>query len=151
MMEYANGDLDYDNATNTSIDRGWFSDEDKYKGLMAADSERLAEAVFGTNYQSYTSVAAHDMSFPPNSWAKFEGWFSTATGKEYSGHAITPVKVEDGRLYFRDPNGSLASTPISPAYRFEEAWGPNGTLVRGYYSMSLADFLAHRGSVLVPE
>ncbi|MFP4498173.1 MAG: hypothetical protein ACLFQV_08175 [Vulcanimicrobiota bacterium] len=133
MMEYGNGELDYDNAGDINVRRtmlpsGAIKEETLHKGLYPPESNRSFDAVL-----PYKSSFAE---FSPIDREKVDGQFQKLTDKgaivpialAWRGpkeniyeHKVAVEGMDDQYAYIRDPFGSndMGKTPQSPSDEIE--------------------------------
>ena len=124
-MEASNGKQRYDNS------------KDHDQGLSGREQEHMLEALFGELYLRYVSgdqmlgrlkARAPKLSYVAMHWSK---------GKA-DGHAVAVTRVQNGRVYFRNPHGpnkdAVGKTYKNPPRRAESP-------KIGEESMTEADFL----------
>ncbi|MBI2378608.1 MAG: LysM peptidoglycan-binding domain-containing protein [Deltaproteobacteria bacterium] len=146
MMEYSNGALrDYDNATDKNIIRGgaagrWGS---KFLGVKAETGglnvhgmKRGFDGLFGTDSKLTTGNSSEMITRlegqKPNTALLSFRWSNNGA----DGHAVTFDRIENGRLYFRNPWGrnfdAAGSSKDPPPRKIEDGF-------TGLESMSLAE------------
>jgi hypothetical protein len=134
MMDLSNGKDDYDNKTDRSTTPlGKIS----YRGLIPSQMIAGMEALFGGKFKNETSNL-QDVSAYPTPVLVGMKW--SQHGDKHGRHAVILEKVEDGRVYLRNPWGpqpekANGSELQNPPRRMEN----NET---GLESMSIADFQA---------
>lgn len=156
MMEYANGDHNYDNVTdrNTGKESSWVffeKDVDPYPGLYRDQEERGLEALFGRDFKVY------DGSFnftddKQDILNELQGRSGQRTLMDLQwgdgGHAVVFEKVENGRVYFRNPWGptgdATGTNYDNPPRRLED--GANRV-----ESMSVEDFKKYVRQIYLPN
>jgi hypothetical protein len=144
MMQYARGGAegDYSNVTN------------KDDGLQAGEQERALEALFSNGYDNYDGTwynftpgnedvlnRLRDRS-PEDTYIRMH-W---GEGKE-GGHAVVVDRVENGRVYFRNPHGpggTQGDVLTNPPRVVEDP-------ANGVQSMSEEDFLKWVKSAMIPN
>ena len=144
MMEYANGSHDYNNTTdrNTGNDKilGIFNNYKNYSGLYSDQEERAIEALFGRDFFPFKGLNPfrndgqeireqlqarnHQQTLVDLKWGN-------------GGHAVVVEKIENGRVYFRNPWGPTSdpqgTTYNDPSRRLEDG-------ATRLESMSVEDF-----------
>ncbi|WP_257459955.1 hypothetical protein [Archangium lipolyticum] len=155
MMEYANGEHEYDNATdrNTGNDKilGLIDNKKDYGGLYADQEERALEALFGRDFNQYKG----SFNFQDDK----QDIVDTLTARNNQrtlmdlswgngGHAVVFEKVENGRVYFRNPWGPTSdangTTYSDPPRKLEDG-------ATRLESMSVEDFKKHIRQVYLPN
>jgi len=155
MMEYSNGGHAYSNVTDKSTGNdkilGIFDNKKEYQGLYKDQEERGMEALFGRDVNVYSGHLnftddkqdiVNALSSRNNQRALMD--LSWGTG----GHAVVFEKIENGRVYFRNPwgpTGDANGTNYgSPPRRLED----NANRIE---SMSIEDFKKHVRQVYLPN
>lgn len=133
MMEFGNGSYNYDNKKDKNLATGvlgWFGI--KYGGLTSGDQEKAMKALFGTGV-----VVRNSKNTIVKELKNRAGQLTYVTLEWGSGsHAVVADKIENGRVYFRNPWGSYAATGSeqkNPTRRIEDS-------SLGLESMTLAEF-----------
>ncbi|MBO9541275.1 hypothetical protein J7643_11860 [bacterium] len=142
MMEYGNGPLSYSNEKDqhgiagASVIPG---------GLPAFATTRVLSAVLNANYETHTTLLGRDrlMNTLKDALAKGQmvpvgmDW-KGSTEKKRSGHEVLVLKIENDRVYYRNPwgetypPGTETDGKTSPKRRIEDR--------SGVESMTLSDF-----------
>ncbi len=144
MMEYANGDLFYDNKvdSHSRSDTGAVVAEAEEgertgSGLYDYEYDRANAALFGESklYQGKGSdMFEHLEGVKPGEAVVALKW--SENGDKHKYHAVSFEKIEDGRIYFRNPWGKNHMAPGTqrepPPRLVEDGW-------QGLESMSLED------------
>jgi hypothetical protein len=146
MMEYSNGNLDYSNLTdkNTGKKPGflWFKKDVSHSGLYADQQERGIEALFGRNF-NVVSGNAGISELQQRSGQELLINMKWGDGA----HAVTFEKIENGRVYFRNPWGPTGApegtTYDNPPRRLEDG-------ATRLESMSMEDFQKVFHRVFIP-
>ncbi|MDY7228555.1 hypothetical protein [Hyalangium rubrum] len=127
MMQYARGGAegDYSNLTN------------KDDGLNASEQERTLEALFNRDFDNYTGGGADDILAKLKDRSPTDSYIRMHWGEDKSGgHAVVVDRVENGRVYIRNPHGpggTQGDTLENPPRVVEDP-------ATGLQSMSEADF-----------
>ncbi|HVG58281.1 MAG TPA: hypothetical protein VNA24_06975 [Hyalangium sp.] len=144
MMEYSNGKLDYSNLTDKStgknVSRG---------GLNAAEQERGLQALFGRDFDQLNSGGLTGaLAIEVLKKASGHRLLMDLKWGKNGGHAVTFVKIEGDRVYFRNPwgptNDAKGTTYENPPRRLED---PDTRME----SMSLKDFKKAFKRVYLPD
>ena len=106
LMEYANGWLDYD----TRVDRNLLPIpfvQIGYPGLNASQQERALEGIFGVDYDI---ISNKDQIIDELNQRADQDIYVAMLWNENKtdGHAVVITKIENGRVYFRNPWGPTA-------------------------------------------
>jgi hypothetical protein len=141
MMEYSNGKLNYSNVTDTSTGKNTAR-----SGLNGDEQERGLQALFGRDYEQFGGKP--DKAVEVLKKASGQRLLLDLKWGKNGGHAVTFVKIENDRVYFRNPWGptgdAKGTTYESPPRRLED---PDTRLE----SMSLEDFKKAFKRVYLPD
>lgn len=120
LMDFGNGEMDYDNAKDAHL--GYLGRVDQDGGLYGRQTHRARSALFDTPHTivggsraSEQEVLAALQDRPPGG-----GITLFPAGAEDS-HMVTFERIEDGRIYFRNPWGGDGNT-----YAGARREGPGG-------------------------
>jgi hypothetical protein len=156
MMDYANGHHTYSNVDNQSTGKDKvllvFDRDRAYGGLYADQEERAIQALFGRDYKQYDGTFGNFRSSEDDILNKLTERSGQRTLMDLKwgdgGHAVVFEKVENGRVYFRNPWGpsgdANGTTYTEPPRRMED----NTT---GLESMSVEDFKRHVRRCYLPN
>lgn len=142
MMEYGNGPLTYSNETDQ---HGIAGTSFLPGGLTPLSTTRVLSAVLGEDYDTETTLLGRDRLMKSLKNALAEGQmvpvsldWRGSTEKKRSGHEILVLKIEQDRVYYRNPWGQTHSPgtetdgKTSPKRRIEDR--------SGVESMALSEF-----------
>lgn len=112
MMEYSNGGESYSNATDKSSGKRFFFFSYQRDGLIQSQQERGLEALFGRNFTNRDNDVVDLLSdrSPLDTYVRMK-WGED----KRQGHAVVVTRVENGRVYFRNPWGPT-SDPVGTTY-----------------------------------
>jgi hypothetical protein len=150
MMNHAgtntNGST-YSNTTDSFKD----GKKDLGPGLRSAGEKWDLEAIYGKKFAQRSDGDAIDALKKRSGQLTFgavQHWSQDDKTKDWSGHAVVFTKVENDRVYFRNPwgirNDPAGTTYTDPPRRLEDPWN-------GIESMSVDDFKARNPTVFVPK
>lgn len=150
MMEYGNGSDDYSNLRDESTS----SNGVPYGGLYADQEQRALEALFGQKLELYQHDAIDPRTTPPEKILealKQRSGQQTQVAVQWGSlgpHAVVAEKVENDRVYFRNPWGPsvdpAGTSYTTPPRRMED---PSV----GLESMSVEDFKNLVAHVFIPQ
>lgn len=154
MMEYANGSDSYSNPTDQSTrDKkilGVFDQHKTYTGLFSDEEERGLEGLFGKNVDvDKGSFLFHDKQEIVDQLGKRNNQ-PTLVDLTWGngGHAVVVEKVENGRVYLRNPWGPTSdakgTTYSDPPRRLEDG-------ATRLESMSVEDFKKYVRDAYLPH
>ncbi|HEY9897877.1 MAG TPA: hypothetical protein V6D00_01735 [Pantanalinema sp.] len=142
MMEYGNGPLSYSNETDK---HGIAGASFLSGGLTPLSTTRVLSAALGEDYDTRTTLLGRDRLMRSLKDALAEGQtvpigmdWRGSTEKKRSGHEVLVLKIEDDRVYYRNPWGQTHSPGFetdgktSPKRRIEDQ--------SGVESMALSEF-----------
>ena len=143
MMDYANGDENYSNVDDASTkERWWILPDVDHGGLYPDQEERGLEALFGQDYKRVKGGGLEYLeSVTPGQTLVDFKWGD-------GGHAVVVERVEDGRVYFRNPWGpttdATGTTYSDPDRRMEDP-------ANRVESMTVEEFNKKMRTVYVPN
>lgn len=150
-MEYANGDDDYDASNDQSTNkRFWLVPDETYRGLNGEKQVRIASQLFG---REYTNIAPDSDEEAQEALELLERFDSTGDtppaivgvrmgdDDDPTFHAMTFDRVEDGKVYFRNPWGPGTSEPLGLTVEDPDT---------GLYSMTVEEFRDRVTGVRMP-
>jgi hypothetical protein len=152
-MELANGDKNYVEDMDQSYAAGVTDFSRKgQEGLQGSESARLANALFATPYTHVnggtpavnTQILEALRSYPTNPPVVLD---MKTEGK--LNHACTLEKIENGRVYFRNPAGAETDPKVRAGWEKRGAKVENAAT--GEWSMSEADFKKQLAGVTGPN
>jgi len=143
MMDYANGSENYSNVTDKSTLKILGIKVSDHSGLSKGPQEKGLQALFGRNFKVYTGSwnfkdDAQDILNKLKERSPTDTFIGMKWGKDKKGgHAVVCTRVENGRVYFRNPWGPT-SDPVGTTYSDPPRRLENGATREE--SMSEADF-----------
>ncbi|MBI3183332.1 MAG: hypothetical protein HYZ28_14440 [Myxococcales bacterium] len=152
-MEYANGKLNYDARRDISSPKGK-PGKVAQRGLDGAQQIRMLEALFGTKYEAVgKGNLAHQKKLIEflRSRPSFESErpiiLNLDMGK--TNHAVTFMRVENGRVFYRDPYGEVESMSVRELRRrLTAVHAPEGQLPGG---LAAGSTKPHSGGVATDD
>ena len=135
VMDYGNGRKTYSNLTDASTLERRRGTEDDDGGLYRREQDRALEGLFGERFRQAIApgniVKLIEKREPEVTYLRMH-WGEDKSG----GHAVIGVKVENERVYFRNPwggSGTDGDLKSNPPRRIEDS-------TTGLESMTVADF-----------
>ncbi len=149
-MEHANGSDEYMEDMDQHFKAGADTSKKGREGLMGSEQAVLGKALFGREYTS-VGVDKNNAQAVLTELKKYPSNPPVILAFKQDGklnHACTLQRIENGRVYFRNPVGAADSDAM-------KAWAKRGAKVEnaatGEWSMSEADFKKQLASVAGPS
>ncbi len=141
-MEFANGTENYDGVKdkNFKIDRNGDNVGKGRGGIKENEEVLLNQQLFNEPKMNWYPMKGNEQRFvdalsanPNNKPIVLNMDIGKDVGVQKAGHAVSFVKVENGRVYFRNPDANASGKSNVPGARVEDA-------AKGIDSMSVEDF-----------